>query len=324
MNKKVSIIIPIYNGKKYISKLIDCFLNQSYKNIEVLLYDDGSTDDTLCEMKKYAKKYDFIKVTTHKNSGQGITRNEGLKLATGYFVTFMDQDDTIDNNYIEMMVNNIKANDILLSGYNRVENDKIIKKNIPKNTDWSFYKYGATWGKLYKKSFLINNNLEFGSFNGEDIYMFMNSIAVTSKKTIIEYAGYNNYVNLTSITHVINDKKETRSKIDSLLNKIEDSEWSLKLNQDYLLFFYLKSVVLHLFTQRHILDIEELCEEYDYYFNWLLKVYQKRNKKITFYFQKSEELYVNIAVNVIVLFRKLKLTKLLLKVLKKVNNNVMK
>lgn len=166
--------------------------------------------------------------------------------------------------------------------------------------------------------------MKFYDFNGEDVYLFLNAISLTDKKKIISYAGYNNYVNESSITHVINNNKDTRSKIITLLDKIENSDWNNKLNQDSLLHFYLKTIILHLFTQRKILNTKELYVEYKLYFSWLKNVTEKRNKKIKFFNEKGEEKFIILSINLFLLMRKMHLIKPFLFFFKKLGSGLMK
>ena len=98
---KVSFIIPVYNVEKYLKKCIKSVLDQSYKNIEVLLIDDGSTDGSPKICDDYAKKDSRIKVFHKENEGLSATRNLGVKLSTGKYITFIDSDDTISEDFCE-------------------------------------------------------------------------------------------------------------------------------------------------------------------------------------------------------------------------------
>ena len=101
MEKLISIVLPIYNVEKYIEKCMDSVLNQTYKNIEVILVDDGSPDrcPKICE--EYAKKDNRIKVVHKENGGLSDARNAGIKVANGEYITFIDSDDYIDQDYVE-------------------------------------------------------------------------------------------------------------------------------------------------------------------------------------------------------------------------------
>ena len=97
---KISIIIPAYNAAKYIKRCIISLLNQTYKNIEIIVVNDGSTDNTLDILKNYD-----IKVINQENLGVSCARNNGLKNCSGDYITFVDSDDYVDKNYIEDIVN---------------------------------------------------------------------------------------------------------------------------------------------------------------------------------------------------------------------------
>ena len=103
---KVSIIIPVYNSEKYISKCLDSVLNQTYKNIEILVINDGSKDNSIDILREYEKKDDRIVVIDKENEGVAKTRNQGIKKATGDYIMFIDNDDFIDEDYVETYLKN--------------------------------------------------------------------------------------------------------------------------------------------------------------------------------------------------------------------------
>lgn len=101
MDKAVSIIVPVYNNKKYLNKCIGSILNQTYKNLEIILVDDGSDDGSEKIVDEYAKKDARIKVIRQQNAGQSAARNAGLRLASGEFISFVDSDDEIAPSFVE-------------------------------------------------------------------------------------------------------------------------------------------------------------------------------------------------------------------------------
>ena len=103
-NPLVSIIIPIYNTKKYFKTCLDSVINQTYQNLEIILVDDGSTDDSGKIADDYAKKDKRIKVIHQKNQGQSTARNVGLKKATGNYISFVDSDDELNKNFIKELL----------------------------------------------------------------------------------------------------------------------------------------------------------------------------------------------------------------------------
>ena len=99
MQPKISIIVPIYNTAKYLPACLDSIVNQTYQNLEVILVDDGSTDNSGVIANDYAKKDHRIKIIHQKNSGQSAARNAGLAKATGKYIGFVDSDDQITRLY---------------------------------------------------------------------------------------------------------------------------------------------------------------------------------------------------------------------------------
>jgi len=114
-NPLVSIIIPVYNTAKYLSNCLNSIINQSYCNLEIIIIDDGSTDDSYKIAKKYASKDSRIKLVHQKNSGQSTARNHGIKLATGKYISFIDSDDLITKDFIEKLLKPFGAKDTILS-----------------------------------------------------------------------------------------------------------------------------------------------------------------------------------------------------------------
>lgn len=100
-NPKISVIVPIYNTEKYLRNCLDSIINQTYQNLEIILVDDGSTDNSGVIIDDYAKKDKRIKVIHQKNQGQSTARNNGLKIATGDFVSFVDSDDEIAKTFCQ-------------------------------------------------------------------------------------------------------------------------------------------------------------------------------------------------------------------------------
>lgn len=127
--KKISIIVPIYNIEEYVSKCIDSLCSQTYKNIEIILVDDGSTDHSGMICDQYAKKDARIKVVHKENGGQTSARLAGAEMASGDYVLSVDGDDWIDVTRVELLVNNGIQSDadmIYMNGLYRVYGDNVI------------------------------------------------------------------------------------------------------------------------------------------------------------------------------------------------------
>ena len=106
-NTVISVIVPIYNVENYINRCLNSIINQTYKNLQIILVDDGSTDDSGKVCDKYALKDSRIKVIHQKNSGPVRARKTGLEASTGEYIGFVDSDDWIEPNMYEEMLNNL-------------------------------------------------------------------------------------------------------------------------------------------------------------------------------------------------------------------------
>lgn len=125
---KLSIIIPAYNLEEYISSTLDSLLRINFsRNYEIIVVNDGSTDNTENIIKEYQKCYSQIKLITIKNSGVSRARNIGIKNAVGDYITFVDGDDLVDKNFFEIGINEMESGDFdfIQSNFQKVNNDKI-------------------------------------------------------------------------------------------------------------------------------------------------------------------------------------------------------
>lgn len=171
MNKcKLSIIVPVYGVEKYIDKCLDSLVKQSLKEIEIIVVNDGTKDNSQKIIDKYVKKYpDKIKSYIKENGGQGSARNYGLKKASGEYIGYVDSDDFVEKDMYKKLYNKAKENnyDIVVCGNYNVSED-YQNKNIDAfinnyNTDLENIFFGkmAVWNKIYKRDILIKNKLEF-------------------------------------------------------------------------------------------------------------------------------------------------------------------
>ena len=139
-NPAISIISPVYNAQEGIKQCIDSLLNQSFTDFEIILINDGSTDNSLEVIKEYADANDFIRVIDKENEGVAKTRNKGIQLAKGKYVVFIDNDDFVDSDYLERFYNEIDQEqlDIVLGGYKRVNQEmKTLFKQDLTQSEWS-------------------------------------------------------------------------------------------------------------------------------------------------------------------------------------------
>ena len=317
-NVKVSIIVPVYNEEKHIKKCIDSIINQTYKNIEILLINDGSKDKSLKILREYEKKYPkLIKVFTHKNRGLGFTRNVGLENATGDFITLLDSDDWMAEDYIEVLKNAIGKNDIVISGFKRYNSEYQFQyEKKPLDSEWSKYKYCSIAGKMYRNSFLQKNQLRYSKVKmGEDSYFNISAYAKTNKIIVADYAGYCNYENLSSMTQKV-EYTEDKSFF-TILKLIIDTIDTTKLNHNQFSFYVLKTLIVDIFLYKDCLTEEELIKNYRIHIKWYKEYLDSINKKFKLYWQKDEEFKINFLVNMFVILSKLHLDSLLIIIIKR-------
>jgi len=166
MNKLISVIIPVYNVEKYIEQCIKSVINQTYKNMEIILINDGSKDKSGEICNEYSQKDERIKVIHTENFGVSNARNIGLDEAKGEYITFIDADDYVDEKYIEQLYVQCKNtnSDISIIGTidfkdedNKIKNKthyytKILNKEqaIKEMLNEKYY-VGVVWAKMYKK-----------------------------------------------------------------------------------------------------------------------------------------------------------------------------
>ncbi|RGX96942.1 glycosyltransferase family 2 protein [Blautia sp. OF03-15BH] len=173
-NNLVSIIIPAYNVARYLDDCLKSVLNQTYTNLEIIVIDDGSTDKSLEICHSYAAKDKRLKVIHQENAGVSAARNVGLSIMTGKYVLFIDSDDRIEQNMVEILVKEIEENeknDAVFCGYKEFEDetDRIIKEVVPsksKRVDRDngvaeiFGEYATMlWNKMFRCSIIDKSDL---------------------------------------------------------------------------------------------------------------------------------------------------------------------
>jgi len=131
-NEKISVIIPIYNSEKYLNRCLNSIINQTYTDLEIILVDDGSTDNSLNICKQYGKIDKRIKIIHQENAGASVARNKGIENSTGNFISFIDSDDYVDCDMFSVLYNNINKyqSDISICGRSIEFDDN--KKNTSK------------------------------------------------------------------------------------------------------------------------------------------------------------------------------------------------
>lgn len=229
--RKLSVILPIYKVEPYIRMCLDSIVGQTYRNLEIILVDDGSPDNCGKICDEYAEKDKRIIVIHKQNGGVQAARNDGMAIATGEWITFVDPDDWCEKDYYEQLFNALDERDVdvFCSGGCFIENgnrsfishsynDTFIYGDYEKMEDlmakvlapcygnegdpWP-HGYGPPWDKIYKAEFLKKNGLQFDRTCKihDDVWFNYQVFDKAEHAGICAYAGYHYRVVSTSITH---------------------------------------------------------------------------------------------------------------------------
>ncbi|MBX4263669.1 glycosyltransferase family 2 protein [Clostridium estertheticum] len=245
---KISIIVPIYNGSKYIKECLEMIMDQTFKDFELIIIDDGSTDNSKEMCKEYAKIDSRIKLISKENGGTWAARNRGIDESIGKYIIFLDCDDWYENNLFEKMYESIKNNDVdlVISGQTNVfvdKDGKVIRKATVLPNKYNFKtkdeilsnyillreeEIGDTlWNKIYKSEIIKKYNLKFENYKrGEDTIFNANYYQHIDKCIVISEALYNYRIenaNPVWLKYSDNYLDIVRSENDNIVGKLK--EW---------------------------------------------------------------------------------------------------
>lgn len=298
MSALVSVIVPVFNVEKYLKQCLDSLINQTYKNIEVIMVDDGSTDTSgeICD--DYEKKYVNFKVVHKENAGLGMARNTGLEFANGEFVTFLDSDDYLESDCIEVLYTSLLNQnvDMCKGGFKRtLDSGEII---LDRKYDNEIYAGNSAklellprmigssptghdsiemcvCGALYRSSLIKQNNLKFPSEReliSEDLVFNLEYMQYANGACTIERTGYNYRINLQSLTTSYRADRFEACRHFYLVMKEKlltlGYNENVLLRLDKMLFIYLRMCFKQLNTdicgltnQESIHKIKEICND---------------------------------------------------------------
>ena len=216
---EISVIIPAYNAIDYLDGALDSIINQSFKDLEIICVDDGSTDTTLERLEYYASKDSRVQVYTQENQGPGGASNTGLSKAKGKYVSFVDSDDNIDQAFLSTLYETAQKNNAdVVKGVMEIhhQDGKIAQTAMNKNinnliTQKSFI--GIAWNHefttaIYKRSFLTKNKICFPLLtNGEDIIFILRTLQNKPSMIIENKALYFYLIRNNSATFTTNFSK---------------------------------------------------------------------------------------------------------------------
>ena len=281
----ISVIVPVYKVEEYLSRCIDSILKQTYKNLEIILVDDGSPDNCGKICDEYALKDERIKVIHKQNGGLSSARNSGLDAATGEYVTFVDSDDWIDVAYVQTLKDVLEntASDMSACIFCRTKGAEAERKffnNIPEIITCEKYfsvlsenSYaGYACNKLFKKDIIEKNGIRFDEkiFNGEDFPFVLEYLRFAEKTAFVKQDLYFYFFRGTSIMN------------------------SIRLNERFMTILYAREKALS-FLQCYAPDCYDVCKAS--YLSILSKIkfmaMVDKNKYCEIYREVQEKLRLN-------------------------------
>lgn len=299
MNPKISVIVPVYNVEPYIRQCLDSIVNQTYKNLEIILIDDGSPDNCEKICDEYAAKDKRIFCIHKENKGVSAARNDGIGIAIGDWTTFADPDDWYDEDYFENMVNSlpVEETEVFLAGgcYAEDENESkqvrtfgkeqynknihnrafLLNKTLAPRYGMGDYPttsaLGVPWNKLYKTAFLRENGIFFplGLHPGEEVLFNVAVFRTASNVAACDCIGYHYRTQVESSSlhrYNANWPKMSERFMNELFRLIGDGK-ELEISRDainaraFLLIFY--ELNCHFFHPSNSMQYKDIVCEID-------------------------------------------------------------
>lgn len=301
-NEGISIIIPCYNVEKYIEKCLNSIISQKLKKYEIILVDDCSKDGTWKTINKYAKKYDnIICMKNEKNSGAGFSRNVALKIAKYDYVSFIDSDDYVEDNFYEALLNNIKKeqSDVAVCDINvRYENGKTPDTRsqacVGKQDKINYINNGlaaSPCNKLFKKELLIKYPFAENIMN-EDIPTVLAILMSAKKISYVDDTFYNYIQRSSSVQNsVLSDKRLDLFKALDLLEKRAPRNKKNQKYWDAIIYNQIIMFMIYVIPKENNFKIRW---KYLKKFNQLSKKYVIRKNPLWWIFLRVQGKYHNI------------------------------
>lgn len=287
MKDLISIIIPFYNSGTTLKNCIESILNQTINNYEIILINNSSNDSSTQIAIDYSNKYKFIHYYNIKERNVSTARNTGLANSNGNIICFIDSDDLVHKNYLKIMYNNFKSNDLIICNYSTkifLLNDKIKKNKVLNKTNCfnSILKNkkikGYVWNKFFKKEIIDNNNITFNNKLkiGEDTEFVFNYLKFCKKIVFIDSKlyYYNNSENNT--VNNVNNYENVLYCLDHIYHEYKKYNCD-KNNLQLINYYYLKKYYEIKYYNKNFNNYKNIYFSNKLKFNYKFKLFLYKN-----------------------------------------------
>lgn len=287
MEAKITVVVPIYNVEEYLARCLDSVVGQTFRDIEIICVDDGSTDGSASIVERYAEKDERISLIRQENKGLSAARNAGMKVARGKYISFVDSDDWIDLDFLEKLYNaaekyeaDAACSEIKRphsSGKNpyklKFESLQVLSAVSDKYRVLEIPRRCYVWNKIYLRSELERQNLKFPDGRMfEDVYFTIRFLFNCKKVVTVPGVCYHYWVNSKSISRKLRDKNQ----IDLLAARADFIKFSREHHIVCDEKFYVKSKTFYKFFGIVVLKIYEWETIKKYYLFGLIPFFEKR------------------------------------------------
>lgn len=292
--KKISVIIPVYNSENYLEKCLDSVVNQTLKDIEIIIINDSSKDNSLKIIKKYQKKYENIILINNKiNLGIGKSRNKGLEIATGEYITFLDSDDYIALDGYEIAYKYIKKNklDFITNDYYKVENNQINIfetkyfdiSTLNKNPEIIVKMNYGPANKIIKNSIIKENDIKFEeNLKYEDVPFVSKALLYSNKIGHLNKPYYYYNIHFGSETTTMDKRVYDILEIIKIVNNQYENKY-----HDEIEYFTIKQITRYMLRQKYQKNKKIKNDFIDKGYKYLLEIYPNY-KKNKYYLKESK------------------------------------
>ena len=257
----ISVIVPVYNVENYLRACVDSIIAQTYDNLEIILVDDGSPDNCPAICDEYAEKDSRIKVIHKENGGVSSARNYGIDASKGLYITFIDSDDTVAENWIEGLYETINDYDLSIAGITYV-NDENRSSSSPIGKEFvdliKSSLFGYACNKLYKRDAI--GDLRFASIQREDIIFNLSLFSSGKTYTLVDSHGYYYFQRNNSLLHEVAIPNiqaifEFEENIQRSIFDLSETDQSVIYN--YVMYSYVVDYIYKLLLSKSILAKEK-------------------------------------------------------------------